>query len=586
MSSVGDVLLQLVVPRFWKSKKESAPYMLATNYRRTWGIAMLLLTLVSLVPLGVLTAIDYGLTAKAIRSENVLRTVRVTSNTRRTLGYFLEEHLDALHYIFNEGTITRLSDQEHLDRVLQNLKAGFGGLLDLGLLNSEGKQIAYSGPFELKGKSYGDQPWFQEVLQKGTNVSDVFLGYRGVPHMTIAVAATERNGRKYVLRATLDINRMVRNLSVLELGQGGDAFLVNRQGILQTPSRHYGEVFQKINLPIPEYSEHTSHFETSEGKDTKILVGYAFIPNSPFILYIVKPTYEVMRSWFALRAELGFFFAASIFVIVAVIYLLSTFMINRAYDADTRRQEVLLHMESTNQLASIGRLAAGVAHEINNPLAVINENAGLTKDLLIFDKKYNADERLLKLIDSVLNAVERCGRITKQLLGFARHIDLSYQPVDLHLLAEEVIGFLHKEAEYRNIRTTIEMEDDLPEITTDRGKLQQVFLNLVNNAFQAMHTGGHLTVRGYRREDGQVDICITDTGQGIPPENLERIFEPFFSTRKKEGGSGLGLAITFGLVHKLGGDISASSTPEEGTTFTVTLPLKGKMRDTNENSAG
>jgi signal transduction histidine kinase len=215
-----------------------------------------------------------------------------------------------------------------------------------------------------------------------------------------------------------------------------------------------------------------------------------------------------------------------------------------------------------------------VAHEINNPLAIINEKAGLIKDLFQLRREYSNDERLLKQINAVLSSVERCGAITKRLLSFARHMDARIEDIQLEELIEEVLGFLGKEADYRSISVAVEVPEDLPVLRTDRGKLQQIFLNIVNNAFAAMTDGGALTITALEEGPDQVSVSIRDTGCGISSTDMKQIFDPFFSTKKGSGGTGLGLSITYGLVSEIGGRIEVESRVGEGTCFTVKLPLR------------
>jgi signal transduction histidine kinase len=169
--------------------------------------------------------------------------------------------------------------------------------------------------------------------------------------------------------------------------------------------------------------------------------------------------------------------------------------------------------------------------------------------------------------------VERCGRITKRLLGFARHMDVSIQSVHLDEMVQEVLEFLHKEAEYRAIAISLDFSDEIPKIKTDAGKLQQVLLNIINNAFAAMENGGRLDITAEMAGEEMVSVTISDDGCGIPDENLKHVFEPFFSTKTVEGGTGLGLSITYGLVQELGGSIDVKSKVGKGTDFTIVLPL-------------
>jgi signal transduction histidine kinase len=229
-------------------------------------------------------------------------------------------------------------------------------------------------------------------------------------------------------------------------------------------------------------------------------------------------------------------------------------------------------MEYTNKLAAIGRLGAGVAHEINNPLSIITEKGGLLKDLLTMSDELPPREKLVDLVQSVLKAADRCGGITHRLLGFAKHMDVQRETINLDLLLHEVLGFLEKEASYRNLRVDFNLPEETPKIVSDRGQLQQIFLNIINNAFAAVEDGGHIEIGIERVGADAVEVKIADDGVGIPAEQLTHIFDPFFTT-KKGAGTGLGLSITYGIVQKLGGQIGVKSKVGEGTCFTVTLPI-------------
>jgi len=299
----------------------------------------------------------------------------------------------------------------------------------------------------------------------------------------------------------------------------------------------------------------------------------------------------LMQPWRTTQHIIIFFIAFSILVILVVVYLIATHLINQIFLADLKRVQTLHEVEQSSKLASIGRLAAGVAHEINNPLAIINEKAGLIKDIFSFKEEYKHDTKIPGLIDSILASVERCGKITKRLLGFARHLDVSIQIIDIKAVIEDVLGFLVKEAEYRSIAINLDIEEGIPQFETDRGKVQQILLNLVNNAFAAMQDNGCLDIKIRRVENDLVSISVKDNGHGIPEADLKRIFEPFFSTKTKSGGTGLGLSITYGLIQELNGTLKVVSTFGKGSEFTISLPLtnKGKHQPTeekNENFTG
>ena len=566
-------LIALYRPPFWVDR--------ARRYCYIWAVSIALLAVVSLVPLTLMVLYVYHSSEQAIYKENVLRILRLTSNTRREVTSFFAQRLNALRFTAQVESYPFLSRSDNLAAVLKNLKYGFGGIVDLGLIDASGIQVAYTGPFDLTGKDYSGQDWFKKTLQESVYISDIFLGYRGVPHMIVAVRSADEQGKNFVLRATLDMESFSQILRSLELSERSVSFIINREGIVQTPSRRYGNPLERVCcIPVPEYAEHSQILETKGEEGKPLMVGYAYIADSPFILLLVKDKTEIMQNWYELRQNLVIFFLGSFVVIFLVFYVIPTYIIQSLYEAEQTHSRAIQRLEETARLASLGRLAAGVAHEINNPLAIINEKAGLIKDLMTFKEEYKHDKKLESLIDSVLESVERCGAVTKQLLGFARHTEVSVSTIPVGKIIGDVLSFLEKEASYRNITLNLEIPDDLPPLVTDRGKVQQIFLNLINNAFQAVGDGGRIDIMGRRVDGDKIAVRVSDNGCGISDENLQKIFEPFFSTKRDSGGTGLGLSITYGLVQRLGGQIAAESELGKGTTFTVTLPVETKeVRD-------
>jgi signal transduction histidine kinase len=325
-------------------------------------------------------------------------------------------------------------------------------------------------------------------------------------------------------------------------------------------------------MPVPHFSPSVEDVEVVDPQGEKVFMSSAYIASSPFILVHIKPAREAMGRWFTLRSELIGFLLASTALIVGVVLWGSGLLIRRMREADERRTALYHHVEYSNKLASIGRLAAGVAHEINNPLAIINEKAGLVLDLVTVGPDVEHRERLVGAVDSILRSVQRCKKVTHRLLGFARHMDVKTETIDLESLLREVLGFLEKEAEYRDVTVGFQIDPGLPTIASDRGQLQQVFLNILNNAFAAVAEGGEIRIEIAREDPDRVAVTVADNGIGIPKAHLERIFEPFFTT-KQGSGTGLGLSITYGIVKKLGGEIRVDSTVGEGTRFTVVLPV-------------
>ena len=569
------ISLNLFKPKFlWDRKKaDGLLFKHMVNYGRLWRSAVMLTALSAIIPLLTVAWVDYNVTQKAVESENLSGTSRTVSNTKRNISAFLEKRKAALDFIVHDNLLEQLIDLNRLSIILENMQKSFGGINDIGVINASGQQIAYIGPYALEGKNYSDQQWFKEVLERGIFISDVFLGFRNKAHLVIAVKYNLAGGSFYILRTSIDTNRLNEQLSNIELSSQGNAFIINKDGILQTPSRHHEKVFEKIDMPVPPYSSKTEVLKYGGAN----IMGYAYIPDTPFIFMIINKKSELMKSWYKTRMQMFLFLCASIIIVMIGVIGFATYFVNNIYIADQRRIKSLHHMEYSNKLASIGRLAAGVAHEINNPLAIINEKSGLIKDIFLYSESYKKDEKLIGLVDAIHDSVFRCGAITKQLLSFARHMDSSFQQVNLETILREVVGFLGKEAEYRNIEIIVDVSPDTPQFESDRGKLQQIFLNLFNNAFAALADGGILTISTSLFKDNQVRIKVKDTGCGIPTKDLKQIFEPFFSTKTKVGGTGLGLSITYSLIEELGGSVDVSSELNVGTDFIITLPLNAKI---------
>jgi signal transduction histidine kinase len=499
------------------------------------------------------------------------------SNTRRAVSFFLTERRSALNFIVRDNSASDLNVPERLGVVLRNLKESFGGgFVDLGVIDTWGRQRTYVGPYGLEGRDYSGQPWFNQVVERGVYISDVFLGYRRVPHLVIAVKKALPDGSFCVLRASLGIDPFEDLLANLELSGEGDAFIINHEGILQTNSHYHGRVLEKLTLPVPAFSISTQVLEGQNTAGESLFVGYRFIEETPFILMIVKKKNELMKPWYQTRLELILFLAISVSVILAVILGTATYMVRNIYLADQRRLVALHQMEYASKMASIGRMAANVAHEINNPMAIINEKAGLINDLFSIKKQYTEDQKLQGLVQSILSAVNRAGKITKRLLTFARNLEAAMEPVRLKETLAEVISFIDKEAEHRSISIQLDVPENCPIIETDRGKLEQIFLNIVNNAFAAINKDGHLNIRAKCAGNDAIAVSFEDNGCGIPKADLQRIFEPFFSTKTGQGGTGLGLSITYNLTREIGGSISVESEVNKGTCFTITLPLKSE----------
>ncbi|NOZ25785.1 MAG: HAMP domain-containing protein [Nitrospirae bacterium] len=233
-----------------------------------------------------------------------------------------------------------------------------------------------------------------------------------------------------------------------------------------------------------------------------------------------------------------------------------------------RGQEQLIH---TEKLASLGRMAAGVAHEINSPLTGIVTFAHLMLKRIPPENKMDRED-----LEVIIEQAERCSKIIKGLLGFSRAIPAERADIDINDTIRHTLEIIQNQAKFHNVKIKTDLSPDLPLIVGDASQLQQVFMNLLINAADAMNDRGEITIATRLvTEEGRefLEIEFTDTGPGIPEEHMGKLFEPFFTTKPVGKGTGLGLAVSHGIVRKHGGHIKVKSAPGKGTSFFIRLPL-------------
>jgi signal transduction histidine kinase len=237
--------------------------------------------------------------------------------------------------------------------------------------------------------------------------------------------------------------------------------------------------------------------------------------------------------------------------------------LSRDITGDIRMQRI---MAQQDKLASIGRLSAGVAHEINNPLTTILTTAMLIQEDLA------PDDPTYEELETITKETLRCRKIVTSLLEFARQKKPAKRINDLNDAIGESLLLTQKQAAFNDVQVESRLASDLPPFSFDKGQIEQVLINLVINALEATPGGGKITVSSALLSGtGEAEITVTDTGEGIAEENVERLFDPFYTT--KETGTGLGLAISHGIVEQHGGRLTVVSTPGKGSTFTIRLPL-------------
>jgi len=498
---------------------------------------------------------------------------------KHNIDGFLKQKLGDIRLLGKAFSYEELRDESFLRDKLELLQEIYGPVfVDLGVINDRGIQVAYAGPFKLGKAVYSNAKWFQTAMKSDYFKSNVFLGLRGLPHFIIAVRENW-NGDPWILRATVDFVAFNNLVEKIRIGKTGFAFILNRRGEFQTkpffdliPSK---EPYTDFLKDSEKFQDGVRIIERDDDSGNKVIYVAALLKHGDWLLvYQQKASDAFSDLRRTLRVTIAIMLLAGICIVV-IAFILSKRMVNRVASADQEKEMMNEQIVETGKLASVGELASGIAHEINNPVAIMVEEAGWIEDLLE-EEEFRGGENLdefKRALEQIRTQGRRCKEITHKLLSFARKTDSRIQDVQLNDLIEELIALSAQRAKFANVDINVNLQENPPILHVSQTELQQILLNLINNALDAMEkTGGTLNVSS-ELEGDYIVVEVEDDGPGIPEANIVRIFDPFFTTKPVGKGTGLGLSICYGIIKKMGGDIIVKSTMEVGTTFRVKIPI-------------
>ncbi len=507
--------------------------------------------------------------------EKTARNIHtIISNKQKSIDLFLKEKVAFIRTLAYATTFSNISTPAAIRDLFSSLESGANDFIDLGVIDQQGQHVAYVGPYEISNANYKNEQWFQEVLLKGVYISDVFLGFRNYPHFIIAVLRREQD-HTWILRATVDLDILKSMVQSVQTGRYGDAYLANAKGKLQTPSRFPHPFVPSFNqLPAP--GEVVLEWKEKQNQGPH-LTGMVRLETINWALIVDEDWQEQMGPMLRADKLAVITLFGGLFIILAGSFLVTRNMIKKIKQADQDAANLDASVLQSNKMAALGKMAAGVAHEVNNPLTMIRESAGWAKDLLEEEDAESIQnyQELHETLTKIDQHVERAKEVTHRMLGFGRRMDPRQENVDLNSILLETAKFMETEALHRNITLVKNLDPKLPFITIDPIQVQQVFLNILDNAIDAIGQDGTISLKsGIKKDSHEVFITIGDTGEGMDKEKLKHIFDPFYTTKEVGEGTGLGLAIVFGLLEKMNGHIFAESEPGKGTTFTITFPLE------------
>jgi len=546
-------------------------------YKDMQKMLLVVMILVPAIPFLASLAIGYSSYRASMERSAFHVAERIAEDHAILISSFLDERRIDLESILSTVPVTSLLEQDQLDRVFQSLQRTSKTFIDIGLIDENGVQKSYAGPFDLVGKQYSHQPWFSKTLQSGSYVSDVYLGYRHRPHFTVAVAAGEGKGR-WVLRATVDQGLFGDLVQGVSIGETGEAFIVNDAAVLQTIKRSGGTI-----LSVEESSQCLLDQEgVSTGLHGEYICAVAPIKGTLWLLVVRQKTSEAFAEFdWAARTIALVSLAGGIFI-VSLAILVSSRVVAILRSKEAERREMENHLLRAARLAELGEMSAGFAHEINNPLQVMKSEIALMEMNAAALKEdqplEEADKKELQSsLEQVNFQIDRCAAITRSILKFGRYPGPENTAVDLHVYLPEVTLMMQRKAKVSGVDFSLIIPAEIPRVMADPGQLQQVLVNVLNNALQAIEErhgfeGGVLRVSVSRTPPDLVQIEVEDNGSGMSRDVLAKIFNPFFTTKAPGKGTGLGLSVCHAIMDGMGGGITAQSREGKGAVFTMTLP--------------
>ncbi len=536
--------------------------------------------LVPVIPTLVIVLLGDFTAGRIFRQTAQSQMRRIAWDHAAIIDAFLKERLNDLRstlVFVGAGALARPGGIESTLAELKKLDASFQ---DLGLIAKDGTQVAYAGPFDLLGKRYEDSPWFKEALSQGSYISDVYRGHRHQPHFTAAVT----DGRGNVLRATIDSGAFGRLVESVRLGERGQAYVIDEQGVLQTRARNGLNLLDRdpdaALYPFDAGKTVSAAIETGQGKE---LCAAAPLNQGRWRLVVRQPLEDALGGLASIRLYAAGLLALGGLLVIPTAWLLSRKIGAMLAAAEREKRELEGHLTRAARLAELGTMTAGFAHEINNPLQVMSSEISLLEIVLDEgclgrDDVPEEEKRDVRTgIEQLRIQIGRCAKITQAILKFGRRGDAHEETIGLDGYLTELTDMVRRKAEVNGIAFEVTVEPGGLTVRADPGKLQQILLNLLNNAIYAIvdrhgSEGGRLRLTAFEERPGVTGLAVRDNGAGMTPEILSKIFTPFFTTKPGDKGTGLGLPMCYGLAEAMGGSISVASAPGEGTEFVVKLP--------------
>jgi two-component system NtrC family sensor kinase len=544
--------VQGVLPK--EGRRNDYPY-----YRQVWIRVVLSLLTVSLVPLIVIGGGVSSYTIEKLETHALDALREKVREHQQSIDNFLDQRENQLKLIASLHSMEELIAPGRLADVFAVLQQQVPGFVDLGVIDMKGRHQAYVGPHALLSQNYDQEAWFRGLKDQDRYISDVYMGYRQIPHFIMAVK--QGNGdRAWILRATVDSDYFD---SLVAGGPGklnAETFIVNRDGKFLTRAQTTGGLLAPSGIRPNPLQEGVRMI--SRGDDIMLTLWQKKVP----WLDVVQVKRHIIYSGLnrARLAVIVTFVAGA--VLIAVTVLLTTGKLVGLLEAKGQSIRILdKQLRRTSYLSSSMELSMGFFEEVKDILS----NIDVSVQWLVSHDLAKEKPELKETLFQIAREASRGHVLIDKFALFVRTEDPIVTRMQVNEVLDDLLAFLKKELERRNIHVVREYQTPLPPLHSDRGKLRQVFQNLILNAIAALEKGGQIRLIT-RARGNTIEVVVGDNGPGIAAADRTRIFEPLYTTKPQ--GTGLGLTICQTILGQLGGSLAVDSHPGRGAAFTVKLP--------------
>lgn len=544
------------------------------NRYRSFHLRILSVIIIfSVVPTLVFWTAVYNKFRSTYKRKLISSLTTLVQDGRDTVELLFEGRIQQLFALFSIFSPESLQDEASLDKLLIALQAGSDAFIDLEAIDGAGNRRAYSGPDRPGNTSanYAHEQWFRRVTAFGVSVSDVFVNSEQVSCAFVAVRGTGAQ-QPWTLRASIRTASLEDVLRSLHPGDRGDAYLINRSNVLQTTPRFSGTLLGHPNGPDLSSSQ-GSHVEEINFGNYRSFFAVASFQNPSWVLVLQEDSgQDAVGVLNGIHYQLLAVGAISMLLVIGAM-VLARFLKNELTRVDQENEESVRNFAQADMIRALGRMAAGIAHEVNNPLAIMSGHAGWMEDLLAEEdvKRSTNFPHYIDCLDNIQSQVRRCKTVTQRLLNFGRSVAKDQETVEINQLLALTVTFFSSEAYFRDIEIQANYADGLPPTETDPRKIQQFFVEAIDQLIEWIGKNGSIEVKtNYSPSSDEIVIDLSCVSSGASPPKVGKAEARLSAAKASE------LSVSYDTIEKLGGRV-VSIMKTGGLTLTIHLPVRRQM---------